>query len=104
MRSLVPSGRAGSRPQPRSARWRAAPALTRHDRWVTWPPNEHSCSLDDLVGAGEDRRGDRQAEGLRSFQIDHQLELVRLLDRQIGRLGAFEYLVDVGCGAPEKII
>ena len=25
-------------------RWRAAPALTRHERWATPDPNEHSCS------------------------------------------------------------
>ena len=29
----------------------------------------------------------------RGLQIDHQLELDRLFDRQIGRLGAFENLV-----------
>src|SRR5262249_18040153 len=27
------------------ARWAAAPALTRHERWATPDPNEHSCSL-----------------------------------------------------------
>jgi hypothetical protein len=31
MASPPPSARAGSRPQPRIARWRAAPALTRHE-------------------------------------------------------------------------
>ena len=40
----APSGRAESRPQPRTARWRAASVSTRHDRWATRRPNEHSCS------------------------------------------------------------
>src|SRR5262249_34651740 len=44
-------------------------------------------SLDDLVGAGEDRWRHRQAERLGAVEIDHQLERGRLLDRQIGRLG-----------------
>ena len=38
-----PIGRTRSRPQPRTARWRAAPALTWHERWATPGPNEHSC-------------------------------------------------------------
>src|SRR5215471_18739603 len=33
-------GHAGSRPQPREARWRAAPVLTQHARWATPAPNE----------------------------------------------------------------
>src|SRR6266545_2751073 len=35
--------------------------------------------------------------------VDHQLELRRLLDGQVGRLGALEDLIDVGCGAPEHV-
>jgi hypothetical protein len=52
-------------------------------------------SLDDLVGAGEDRRRDRQPERLRGVEIDDQLEGGRLLDRQVGRLGAAEGPADV---------
>jgi hypothetical protein len=37
------------------------------------------------------------------FRFDHQLKLGGLLDRQIGRLGAFEDLVDVGGDAPVAI-
>src|SRR6516164_432584 len=43
-----------------------------------------------LVGAGEDRGRDRQAERLGSLEVDDQLEGRRLLDREIGRLGAVE--------------
>ena len=49
-------------------------------------------SLDDLVGAGEDRWRDRQSEFPRCFQIDDQFERRRLLDRQIGWVGAIENL------------
>src|SRR5258706_1082270 len=47
-------------------------------------------SFDDLVGAGEDRWWDRQAERLRGLEIDDQLEPGRLLDRKVGWLGALE--------------
>jgi hypothetical protein len=45
-----------------------------------------SCLVDHLVGAGEQRLWHDQAERLRRFEIDHQLELGRPLDRQIGRV------------------
>src|SRR5439155_21803025 len=48
-----------------AARGRAAPALRRRNRWATQPLNQHSCSLDDLVGTDEDRLRDNQAERLR---------------------------------------
>jgi hypothetical protein len=37
----------------------------------------------------------REAERFRGLEIDDQLELGRLLDRQIGRLGALEDLPGV---------
>src|SRR5438105_6171563 len=54
----------------------------------------HSCSFDDLVGAGEDRGRDREAECLSRLEIDDQLEGRRLLDRQVGGLRARAELVD----------
>ena len=39
------------------------------------------ASLDNLVGEGEDRWRYSQAERVGSLQVDHQLELGRLLDR-----------------------
>ena len=41
-----------------------------------------------LIGAGEDRRRDRQAERRGRLEIDHQFEPGRLLDRQIGGFGS----------------
>ena len=45
-------------------------------------------SLDHLVGTLQKRLRDREAERLRDFQVDHQLEPSRLLDEQVGGLGA----------------
>ena len=59
--------------------------------------------FDHLIGPGEDRLWDREAERLAGLEIDDQLKHGQLLNRQIGRLGAFEDLVDVGCRAPVQI-
>jgi hypothetical protein len=45
-------------------------------------------SLDYVVGARQERRWNVQTQSLRSLEIDHQLELRRLLDRQIRGLGS----------------
>jgi hypothetical protein len=46
--------------------------------------------LDHLVGEREQRGRNGEAESLGSLNIDHQLELDRLLDRHVGRLLSFE--------------
>src|SRR5205085_6211788 len=46
--------------------------------------------FDHLVGLSKKRRRNRYAEGFQRLQIDHELELGGLNDRQICRLGAFE--------------
>jgi len=51
--------------------------------------------LNHLVGAGEERLRHGQAEGFRGFQVDDQLELGRLLDRQVGGLGTSENPADI---------
>jgi hypothetical protein len=44
--------------------------------------------FDHLVGQQLHRFGDRETKGLSRFHVDHKFNLGRLLDRQIGRLGA----------------
>src|SRR3972149_5120560 len=60
-------------------------------------------SFDHLVGPDEDRLRNGEAEGLRRLEVDHQLELRRLLHGEVRRLGALENLVDVVCRAPHEV-
>src|SRR2546430_5422158 len=69
------------------------------------PARRETCagsSLDDLLGPDQQRLGNRQAECPGGLEVDDQLELGRLLDGEIGRLGAFEHLLDIGSGAAEQ--
>src|SRR5262249_41420964 len=43
---------------------------------------EHTL-LDDLVGLQQERLRDREAEGLRSLEVDEQIKFGRLLDRYV---------------------
>src|SRR4029450_5270885 len=60
-------------------------------------------SLEHFIRPVQHRLRDRQAYLLGSFQIDQQLKLRRLLDRQIDRLGALENFVHVDGSAPEQV-
>src|SRR5215467_12648239 len=51
--------------------------------------------LDDFVRPREHRRRDREAEGLGGLQVDDELELGRLFDREVTGLGTFEDPVDL---------
>src|SRR5262249_52337855 len=60
-------------------------------------------SFDHFVRPRQHVRRNRQADLLRDFQIDDELELLRLLYREISRLGAFQDLVHVGGSTPEQV-
>ena len=56
------------------------------------PPRREQGSplLYDLICPRQDWLWDYEADGSRGLEVDHQLELRRLLERQIGGLGALE--------------
>src|SRR5258708_14039007 len=56
--------------------------------------------LDHRIRPLQERRRDRQAERLGGLEVDDQLELGRLLDGEISRLGPLENLVDIEGGPP----
>ena len=57
-------------------------------------------SLNYLIRSRQHIRRNRQADLLRGFEIDDELELRRLLHWQVGGLCTFQNLVDVNGGAP----
>src|SRR5207253_7382273 len=60
-------------------------------------------SLDHLIRPVQHRLRNCQAKLLRSFQIDHQLELGGLLYRQISELSALQNLVHIRSGASVQV-
>src|SRR5262249_16770440 len=69
---------------------------------LTGDPHGSRAALpDDLVRSREERGRNRQAERLcRLLEVDRQIELRRLLDGQLGWLGALQDLVHVDGGTP----
>jgi hypothetical protein len=59
-----------------------------------WAKRRHRFLFDHLVGASEYRGRQTEADCLRRFEIDDQLVFCRSLDRQIGRLLAFQDAID----------
>src|SRR5262245_60782436 len=59
-------------------------------------------SLQHIGGLQQHVLRDGEPERLRGLQIDHEVELPRLLHRQVGRLSALEDVVHVLSGAPAQ--
>src|SRR5215831_5384261 len=57
-----------------------------------------------LIRPPQHGRRNCQANLLRRFQIDHKLELRRLFDRKIGRLGALENLINEYRRAAKQVV
>src|SRR6266581_3309321 len=89
-------GRFGPQPNCRASGWRRHPIPRRQSR-QPW------ASFDHLVGAVEERGRHTETERLRGLEIDDQLELGRLLDWQVCRVGPFQDLINVGGGTPEQV-
>src|SRR6516162_4659500 len=73
----------------------AAPYLGRTSTgWIA--PACLAHSLDDLVGAGEDRGRELDAEFPGGFLVNYQLDRDRLLGHGLARFGTFQHLIHVG--------
>src|SRR5262245_10235308 len=81
----------------------AAPAARcknlRRGSFIFEPPSRFT-SLDHLVGAGEQHRRNFNAERFGSLEIDHQLELRGLDDRQVSWFGTFENAAHINANQP----
>ena len=92
-------------PVPRPPGVSSAPAGQRNLIHVRFAPeatevlrcreNEAAPLFDHLVGAGDDRRGNFEAERLGRFEVYDQFELGRLLHGQVSRFLALEDAIDV---------
>ena len=60
-------------------------------------------SLNPLIRSIQHRLRNCHADLLGHLEINHQLELSRLLHGQIGRLGSLQYLVHLICDAPVAV-
>src|SRR5947209_19453972 len=65
---------------------------------------QNSGSLDEVVDEHDKLIWNGETECLCGFEIDNELELRRLLNRQVARSRTFENPVDVGGGAAEQVI
>jgi len=68
------------------------------------PRGRRPASLNNLIGAGQDRRRDGEAECLGGFQIDDQFESRRLRNGQVGGLRTLQYPSEVIAGLAKESV
>jgi hypothetical protein len=66
-------------------------------------PSWRAALFNHLVGAQEERFRDRQPKCLRGLEIDNQLELGRLHDRQVSGLFPLENSADIDAGLAQHV-
>ena len=90
-RDLIVEGRSTTRCPPSGSREADARRLSQ-----TAMSGRSDARLFDQSGVAEQHGlRDRETKGLGGLEVDHQLILVRSIDRQVGGTGAAEYPIDV---------
>ena len=76
-----------------------------HKRWIASVHRSHiRSSIDDAVGAQQDRPRQHKPDRPGSMAIDDQFQPRRPLDRQLTGLRAPEDAIDVVCGPPGVLL
>ena len=73
------------------------------DRQLRANKRHGACLFNRLVGQREQPIGAYQSQRPGRLEVEHELEFDWLLDRQVGRLGAFENAIDIRCPPPKKV-
>src|SRR5215475_10383105 len=69
----------------------------------TFAPQQKRPLFDHLVGAGEQRRRNFDADRLGGLEVEDEIKLRRLFDWDFARLGPAQYLVHQLGGPPEQV-
>src|SRR6516225_8314432 len=64
--------------------------------------SERGLLFDHLVGARQHRAWNGDSERLRGLEVDHEVKLRRLLDREFGGLAPLQYLNHEVCTQPKR--
>jgi hypothetical protein len=70
---------------------------------LTHAARQNPSLFDDLIGAAGQGQRDGDAQRLGGLEVDEELDLGCLLDRQVRGLFALEDVIDITCRAPELV-